>query len=264
MKTITFFLFLAIPLSLIGQGKIDSIKKSTKSKSEQKSYYTSSSDNNNSNNYSVLGDVLLTVINMVPSESELTQMHGAPMRLQKYPYYSKGAGKTSRNMEGRTYFTSEFEANYIWESNNLQGGNIKARLNFSPKFSASVKGNFYKEQIENYSPDYLGTLHANASYHLFAYTGFDGWAGVGYSHLFVADDFSGWNINLGTEIYLFKPISLYTEWYFSFLDDDVSMVEGTVAMKLYINRFYFQGGYNELKVNDIRLSGPMLGIGLVL
>ncbi|ANQ48030.1 hypothetical protein MY04_0648 [Flammeovirga sp. MY04] len=270
MKTTLLFLFTFFPLFIFSQGKIDQVRKNikkqdTKTYSKSSSSSTSHSSNSNSNNnFSVLGTLVMGIVDAIPSERELTQMYGAPLRLQKYPYYMEGGGKFSRYPEAKTSFTTEFEMNYVTEMQNLQSGNMKLRLNFAPKFSISGKGNYYQEKINENTYDHMGTLHLNASYHLLAYTGIDAWIGIGYSHLFLDDGYSGVNMNLGTELYLFKPVGLYTEWYFSGLSDDVDMREGTIGLKWYMKSFYVQGGYNSLRIVGVDFSGVMFGVGVVM
>ncbi|MBB3695912.1 hypothetical protein KMW28_12995 [Flammeovirga yaeyamensis] len=234
-----------------------------KKESNTQSTSTSSSSSSSDEDFAAMLEKVLELFSFIPSESELTQIYGHPLLLQRFPYHKKGGGKFSRNPESKSYFTTEIEGNYFMGTEYVQGGNIKTRLNLSHKISASAKGNLYQEEVEDQLQN-LGTLYLNGSYHILSFTRIDTWVGVGFSQLFLDDGLSGYNYNLGTELYIFKPVSLYTEWYISKFDNDIRMTEGSISMKVYIHRFYLQGGYNSLNIEGVNFSGAALGLGVVI
>ncbi|AZQ61709.1 hypothetical protein EI427_05515 [Flammeovirga pectinis] len=263
---IAFFLTTIIAPSLFGQGKIEQVRRNTKK--EKITYYygpsSSRSNNNSSLGASIIGGLFIGLASLIPSERDLAEKHGAPMGLQYYPYMEKGSGKYTRNETKDTPNTIVIDGGIYYESQQLFGLDAMAQFNLSRKISFSANTLFMREKFEDKKADLIGTLNVNAAYHLFTYTGLDVWLGGGFSHLFLEDGFSGANLNFGTEIFIAKPVSLYTNWYFAGLSDDVNYTQGVIGAKAYIKNTYLKVGYQYSKITDVVFKGLNVGVGIVI
>ncbi|MBB6460949.1 hypothetical protein [Flammeovirga kamogawensis] len=276
MKNIIMFLFFTTILAppIFGQGKIDQVKRNTKKKkityyygpSSSSSNYksTSHSSNNSSLGASIISGIFIGLASLIPSERGLAEKHGAPMGLQYYPYMEKGNGKYTRNETKDTPNTIVTDAGIYYESQQLFGLDAMAQFNLSRKISFSANTLLMREKFEDKKADIMGTLNLNAAYHLFTYTGLDMWLGGGFSHLFLENGFSGANFNIGTEIFIAKPVSLYTNWYFAGLSDNVNYTQGLIGARTYIKNTFIKVGYQFSTITGVTFKGLNVGLGIVI
>lgn len=269
MKSLfTILLLTTISQQIILAQKIDQVRKNTKKKDNIVYYYgpsDSSSESSSNNNSSFFGAIILgAIISIVPSEKELEKKYGAPMGLQYYPYMEKGSGKYTRNQTTTTRNTVELQGGFYYESLEIQGLNVEAQVNISRKISFTANSISFREKIQDKQADLMSTLNLNGKYHLFTYTGLDVWLGGGFSHLFLEQGFSGANLNIGTEIYIAKPVSIYTNWYFAGLSDEVSYTQGSLNLKVYIKESYLNLGYQSTTVTGVNFNGITFGYGIII
>ncbi|MBD0405343.1 hypothetical protein [Flammeovirga sp. EKP202] len=270
---------------ICAQGKIDKLKKSVKQKKEKPHEKVSDNEVNNAT-----GEVIFNILKSMASgnnsnvegnypaqptnrsrayagESELEEVPErttlSTLRMQKYPYANGTNGKYVRNVEMQNHSSLILEGNYYNESKEISGFNGLLQFNASPKFSFLLRTNMITEKI-NDKEDRVELYHMNLSYHLISESEIDLWIGGGLSALSLDENYTGHNYNIGTEIFIAKPISLYFNWHFGTFDEDIKFQEIHFDLKCYLKNFYLKAGYLNTKIVDVGFNGFTVGAGVVI
>lgn len=242
--------------------KFKKIEKSIK-KSDNIPNAISDGNSSQSNSMEGITEIIGLLLYSFPKEEDLQEMYGAPIKLSKYPYSGKDDGRYTRIPNQDNLINLDFQANYFYESNAIQGIQAFSRVQFMPKVSFDFSYSHLQEEVFNEEPLYFDFLHLNISYHRLAFTRFDFWIGTGFTSLWLDENYTGWNINIGTEIFIKKPFSLSTNWYIGGIEE-VNFTEGSTDLKVYISRLNLYAGYQLYKIGDISIQGPRAGLGITL
>ncbi|WP_044211898.1 hypothetical protein [Flammeovirga sp. OC4] len=243
--------------------KLQKIEKELKKNEDMPNAYEQPNKGSDKSTGNVLSEIVGTILFNFPKESDLQQLYGSPIKLSKYTYSGQSDARYTRVAEEQKMLNFDLQANYFIENKELQGVQIFSRFQFMPKVSIDLQYSGLKEEIENGSPSYLDFLHVNVSYHRLALTRFDLWVGMGYTSLWLEDNYTGLNLNLGTEIYFVKPFSISTNWYFGSLED-INFTEGSTDFKVYLQRFQLFAGYQYYQLGETKIQGPRGGVGFSL
>ncbi|KXX68889.1 hypothetical protein [Flammeovirga sp. SJP92] len=285
LSIILFFFIISTPL--YAQSKIQKAKKSVKQKKERPYEKVSDNELNNKAGEAVFeilrraatrqNSSLANTGRVVPSETTINtgydsssyrnpQLHDQikpPLKLLKYPFADGYAGNTVRSFEYSAHTTFILEGNYYTESETIKGFNGMAQLNLGPKFSFNLRGNLLREEIDD-TKEKMNMYHLNATYHLVNEEAVNIWLGIGLSTLSLDDAYTGHNYNVGTELFIAKPVSLYFTWHFGTFDEDIKFQEIHLDLKVYLRNFYLKAGYQNTKIVDVGFNGFALGAGVVI
>ncbi|NME68964.1 hypothetical protein [Flammeovirga aprica] len=286
MKLYFTLLFLIIINTVYAQSKIQKTKKSVKQKKENPHQKVSDDELTNKTAEKVFGHLLRSAMGKSrPSNSTFsttpntgynpspssnfsgvppqTETLTPPLRLLKYPYADGRIGKSIRSFEYPNKSSLLIEGGYYWESDEIRGYNGMLQLNLSPKFSFNARGNVMVEKIDDLQ-ERVDIYHVNGTYHLISENRVDLWIGGGYSTLILDEFISGYNYNMGTELFITKPLSLYFTWHFGTFDEDIKFQEIHCDVRLYIKSFYFKAGFQNTKIVDVGFNGASLGAGIII
>ncbi|NME68762.1 hypothetical protein [Flammeovirga aprica] len=212
---------------------------------------------------SAIAEIVGTILFSFPKESDLAQLYGHPIKLSKYTYSGQSDGRYTRVPEQQKMLNWDLQANYIIESQSIQGIQAFTRFQFMPKLSIDVEYSGLREKTDNEQAMYLDFLHIDLAYHRLALTRFDFWVGTGFTSLWIGENYTGWNFNLGVEIYIAKPVSIFSNWYFGGIEE-VNFTEGSTDLKVYLNRLQLFAGYQFYELGSVRINGFRSGIGFSL
>lgn len=257
-----YIIFFFFTLSnCISQGKFKKIEKQASSPNNIPNSLKDNSESDD-NDKSALADLVGYILFSFPDEKDLTLMYGTPIGLSKNTY-TNNDGRYTRVNQDKSKVNLDLQFGYFFESNNLHGFQSLIKFQFIPKVSIDVQFSSLMEKNEDDKYDYLNFTHANISYHRFAFTRFDFWIGTGYTNLKIENSYHGWNINFGTEIFIKKPLSLYSSWYVGGLEE-LNFTEGDVTLKAYFSIFSLLAGYQYYSIGETSISGPKLGVNITL
>ncbi|KXX69207.1 hypothetical protein [Flammeovirga sp. SJP92] len=243
--------------------KFKKIEKEIKEGDDMPNAYEQPNKGNDKSTANALSEIIGTILFNFPKESDLQQIYGQPIKLSKYTYSGGEDARYTRIKEQQKTLSWDLQANYFFENKNVQGIQVFTRFQFMPKLSIDVDYSGLREKTENEGNFYLDFFHANLSYHRLAFTRFDLWVGTGFTSIWIGENYTGWNFNLGSEIYIVKPVSLFTNWYFGGIEE-INFTQGSSDLKVYINRLQVFAGYQYYKLGSVRIHGPRGGIGFSL
>lgn len=254
-----FILFISSPI--FSQSKIKQVKKNVKEVKDNPS------NPSEIDSYDIAADIMSELIKSLLTAStsgisDESQTFIPPYKTQRYPYFDGVNGKYNKDVLEPNFTTINLELNYYRESKSISGFNGLFQINFSPKFSLHVRGNLLKEKI-NDQVESLDTFHFTPNLHL-TDASIDFWVGGGLTTLTLDQLYTGYNFNLGLELFIAKPVSIYTSWYFGKVEKDIKFGEGHIDLKVYIKNFYSKVGYQTSSITDVKFNGVSFGLGVIL
>lgn len=259
MKKLTILLFL-IPAIAFSQGKLDKAKNNLSSRSNTSSSSSSSSSGGNSGGGAgagFFGEIFIELIAFIGYKAafgEFQYRHFTP-----YPYYFD-------NVNGEYDFglqsgdkTSQFRAgtNYL-VGNNINSIELNARYRFDPLFGIEMNHQSFFEDTRN-GTDYLDVTSLGVNYYRIRERSITAWWGAGVTYVGNDVNTFGVMLNVGTEIYPFRPISLHVSFQQSMINNSNI---GTLRSQLKYHRkktaYYL--GYHDISIAGVKASGAVLGV----
>lgn len=182
-------------------------------------------------------------------------------KITPYPYLKKTIGDFDYY---NTYKGSRILLSDRYLSNDKQQGNyFNTEFQFLKRFSLTADFLFLKEENTFGSPERYKHYTLAANYYRIRTQKFSLWYGIGVRYVEEGVNKYGFSYNIGTRIYIVKPVSFE----FLFLG---SIVNGKSVNHLYtqlkwhINRMYIMGGYDQIKISSYKFDMFGMGIGIYL
>ena len=149
---------------------------------------------------------------------------------------------------------------YLKESSSLNAVNLDASL--SPSRYWSVKGKYFRfTENVNFEKSNLDISQLFIQYHRVRRERFNLEWGLGYVAMTGKNYRSGAGLNVGAELFFFKPFSLESNYILAYIDNGI-FDEFDAKFNFYHKRFNVFAGYKYISVANISLNNIMLGIGV--
>jgi hypothetical protein len=175
-----------------------------------------------------------------------------------FPYDSPHIGLfSSRPGKRQAIF---FAGHRFFNSNNFQGTSYQISFSPHPIFGLKYRLSSLTEKINN-EEDFLTIYNLTLNYNRFRLERFVLWWGMGVLGIEGDKSYPGFDINLGTEIYLVKPISFHGEFDVSLLSNK-PITEIFLCTNFHIKRLICYFGYQSLIINKYRMDGFVYGVGI--
>lgn len=259
MKKLLLILFL-IPAITFGQSKLKSAKSNLSSRSNTSSSSSSSTARSSSGGTygaGLLGDLVIELFLFVGYKAafgEFEYRHFTP-----YPYYySNVNGEYDYGVED-TDKTSQFAlgTNYL-VGNIVNSIEVNARYRFDPMFGVELHHQSFFEDVRD-GTEYLDVTSLGVNYYRLRERWITGWWGAGVTYVGNDVNTFGLMLNIGAEVYPFKPISLHASYQQSYINQsDIGTFRTKV--KYHQKKWAYYLGYNDISLAGVKASGLVLGL----
>ncbi len=261
MKIITYIVILLFTFQLYGS-KIGDFKKKLNEKKSSSSHKSKSSSSNNndsdSNYYNSNGNY-----NNNYNDDDFWfyfwwyllfgDLNNNNSNYSRYPYEKQDIGLYDSKSNKK--FTAQFTTNYF-HSNQLKGldFNLKLagtavgiRVDLSTLWEKDDDGKNYNITFNNIFLNFYRIRESEVTM----------WWGLGAKAIDFDHTFA---IDLGLELFLFKPVSFYLDYSVGFYEDFI-IQELNTSLNIYSGRYYLKVGYHGHYIEGAFLSGPTIGVG---
>jgi hypothetical protein len=176
----------------------------------------------------------------------------------EYPYspgnfgvYDVYSDKTSR---------FNFSTKYFYHDDRLDGQSLAATFSVTPFLS--FRGSYLKLQEElKYSTDKMEIYDLYLNYIRFHTEYVIWWWGLGAKHVIRDDNYTGFSLSTGWEIYFLEPFSFDLSLNNAFIRSRMA-TEINCNLKLHLYNFYIQAGYLREGFGSEFLNGFTAGVGV--
>lgn len=174
-----------------------------------------------------------------------------------YPYLNS-AGIYEENNDKLWRFNGDIA--YLKESSSLNAVNLE--VNLSPSRYWSVKGKYFRfTENVNFEKSHLDISQLFIEYNRVRRERFNLEWGIGFVAMSGQSHRSGVGLNVGCELFLYKPFSLESNYILAYIDGG-KFDEFDAKLNFYHKRFNLFAGYKYISVSNINLNNLMFGIGI--
>jgi hypothetical protein len=177
----------------------------------------------------------------------------------EYPYETGDVGFYS-NMTSKHYAVT-LSGNYFYNNPDLHGYSFRGRFYPSSFLGAELRFTDLIEDLPAKS-DHLQIYDVLVNYHRVREQRWTLWWGLGMKGINGDKNHKGMALNLGTEIYLKKPVSLYMNYNVGLFNDINAVKESRYQLNWHINRNKIYIGYHRFSTGSAVLDGVVAGIGI--
>lgn len=164
-------------------------------------------------------------------------------------------GYKNTSLETNIHFFSEG-----WQVN---GGVLETIFHFSPSFSLEGNYLFMYEQVVEGKVEKLHWTAFNLSYHRVRSEVVDGWWGMGVSHLVIDEGHTSLMLNMGVDVFPFKPVSFGVQGHWSWIDT-LPLSNIQIKVKYHYDKGAVYTGYQRFAFAKVPIHSWMLGLGLYI
>jgi len=177
----------------------------------------------------------------------------------EYPYATPDVGLYS-NMTSKHYAVT-LSGNYFYNNPELHGYSFRSRLYPSSVLGVELR---FTDLIEDLlaNSDHLQIYDVLVNYHRVREKRWTLRWGLGMKGINGDKNHKGMALNLGTEIYLKKPVSLYVNYNVGLFNDINAVKESRYQLNWHINRNIIYIGYHRFSTGSAVLDGVIAGIGI--
>jgi len=251
-------LLLLIPALSFGQSKLKDAKSNLSSRSSSSSGSSISRTSSGGGGYGAgfFGDLFIELFAFVGYDTffgQLEYRHFTP-----YPYYySNVNGEYDYGfIENDKKSQLRLGANYL-VGNIVNSIEINARYRPSPLWGFELMHQSFFEEVRN-GTEYLDVTSLGANYYRLRERFITGWFGLGATYVGSGVNTFGPMINIGTEIYPFKPISLHGSYQYSHINTS-NVTNFRTQLKYHVKQKAFYLGYHDISIGNVKASGMVLG-----
>jgi|GEM_PF-3502197 len=273
LKTICVFgfLILAFPFSCLyaEDGKLEEIRKETKtssdrSRSESKSSSSNSSDDDDDSDFSSIfgelfgGIILYTIISPYYLPYKVfDDGYDSPLYFHPYPYCANEKGYMT-DISDLKVTAFDLSGEYKIYKDDVYGIGLHFKARTSFRFEVHADYTFLEEKLSNGTTDSLNLGNVNVLYRFAQNNYLLMHSGVGLNILHDKEDKYGFNYNYSLEIYPIKPM------YFSIGLDwgrlgSSNVVRFRAMMGVCYQAFELDVGFESYKIGDVNLEGVVFG-----
>lgn len=252
-----------MPFILFSQGKLEKAKESLSNKKPTINNSLDSYDDNstkrrvrrNRDNNGFFAPIIEDIVfyafyGALIGNSEYRQ-------LTPYPYYNNSKGEyllANNNPSKNSNF--KIGVNQLFNSD-INALELNANYRFIPILGIEVSHlNFSERSIQGKA--YLDVTSFMLNYYRIREQSISLWWGMGASYVGNKIDTWGFTYNIGTEIFPFKPVSLYTNYKQSFINAN-NINQFKFQVKYHIKNVALYTGYHTNELGSENVSGLILG-----
>jgi hypothetical protein len=254
-------LLLLIPAITFSQSKLKSAKNNLSSSSRTSSSSSSTSTSRTSSGgggygAGFFGDLFIELFAFVGYHTFIGQFeyrHFTP-----YPYfYTNVNGEYDYGIEDTDKKSQlRLGTNYL-VGNIINSIELNARYRISPLWGFEMHHQSFFENVRN-GTEYLDVTTLGVNYYRLRERFITGWFGAGVTYAGNDVNQFGPMLNIGTEIYPFKPISIHASFQHSnFQNGDINTFRSQV--KYHVKKKAFYLGYHDISIAGVKASGMVLG-----
>lgn len=257
MKKILFLLLL-IPALTFGQSKLKNAKSNLSSSSRTSSSSSSSSRTSGGGGYGagVVGDLFIELFLFIGYEAAFGDFEYRHFTPHPY-YYSNVNGEYDFGLEDEDK-RSQFRVgtNYL-VGNIINSFEVNARYRFDPMVGIELFHQSFFEDVRD-GTEYLDVTSLVVNYYRIRERFITAWWGAGVTYVGNDVNTAGLLLNVGTEIYPFKPMSLHVSFQQSLINDS-NIGTLRTQLKYHRKKKAFYVGYHDISLGNVKASGMVLG-----
>jgi len=177
----------------------------------------------------------------------------------EYPYATPDVGFYSNRTSKHYAFT--LSGNYFYNNPKLQGFSVRSRIYPASFLGVELR---FTDLIENLPTkyDHLQLYDVLVNYHRVRNQRWSLWWGLGMKGVKGDKTHKGMALNLGTEIYVRKPVSLYVNYNVGFFSNINAVKESLYQLNWHIKRNIVYFGYHRFSTGTAVLDGVIAGVGI--
>lgn len=175
-----------------------------------------------------------------------------------FPYAVENAGIYSEN--GQKSFAITLWGHYFYNNSQLQGYGLRSRLAPLPFLSVDLRFTELTEKLES-GEDQLQVYDVLVNYYRIRTEHLALWWGIGIKGIYSNKNRLGVALNLGSEIYPFKPISLHVNYNISSVNYH-TVNDFLIHLNWHLDRYFIYSGYQRFSTGSALLNGVIGGIGV--
>jgi len=176
----------------------------------------------------------------------------------EFPYSSGSTGVY--DIDNNKFSYLDLSSFYFYHNKDLDGQYVKANFLFMPYLGLTGSYLNLEEKLEHGSDQFhFYDLYINyvrvRSQHV------NWWWGLGVKHLSRDNNYTGFSLTTGWEVFPIKPMSFNLSLNSGFIKAQI-VTEINCSLKFHLDRFYLQSGYIREAVGSEAINGIIIGIGL--
>jgi hypothetical protein len=179
-----------------------------------------------------------------------------------YPYAKSDVGLYSSADRANKHFSIKLAGNYFYNSSDLQGFDFKASLCPLPFLGFALDFTDLTED-SGLKNDHIQFYNIFVNYFRGRWQHMSFWWGLGVKGIDGDRNRCGPALNVGTEIYPLKPISLHFNYNIGAVTQN-AVGELLLQLNFHLQRSIFYIGYQRYSVGSSNLDGAIAGIGIYL
>ena len=188
-----------------------------------------------------------------PARSEFLWGYG----FNEYPYEAANFG--AYNIYSTKSVRMNFSTKYLYHNKDLDGHSLRGNLYFTPFLDLEGSYLHWEEELKD-KTDKLDIYDLYLNYIRFRSEYLIWWWGLGVKHMRGDDQYTGFSLNTGWEVYFLRPLSFDLKLNSAFMKSRL-VTEINCNLKFYIYNFYIQAGYLREAVGSKAIPAVTFGLG---